>query len=244
MISKTFIVSGNTSNIRHSFNHSLYLDNGDQKEYGLALVSLEMFCSIPNITKKNNKFKYSTDSGKTWKSITIQKGFYTLELLYNEIVSEMAMSTVPFKFIHNNAKVSVSVEIKDPNFQINFKDKDTFGEVLGFDYILNQGDGFYHNPLPIKLFPLDQIFIKTNITDQTYYNSELKPIVYSFFPNCMPGDKLIEKPNNLIYHKVIKRNLHEIHVEIVDENDNYIDLNGETVYITFHITNFLERRIH
>ena len=232
MTSKTFTISGKTSELKHSLQNTLYLENGN---YGLALISLDMFYSVPNITKKNNKFKYSLDSGVSWNTITLNKGFYTLDLLYNEIKFILNLKNAPFSFSPNKAKPNVRIEIKDPKFQINFKDNDTFGNLLGFNFILKDGIGFYDSSIPINFFPLNQIFIKTNITEHEYLNGRLKPIVYNFFPNCLPGDRVIEKPFNLIYHKIIKKTLHELHIEIVDENDNHIDLNNETIYLTFHL---------
>ena len=95
MTSKTFTISGKTSELKHSLQNTLYLENGN---YGLALISLDMFYSVPNITKKNNKFKYSLDSGVSWNTITLNKGFYTLDLLYNEIIFILIMSIFYCKF--------------------------------------------------------------------------------------------------------------------------------------------------
>ena len=79
----TFILSGKTSNFVTCHN-SVILD--PKKEYEAALLSLDTYNSIPNITEgKNNIFKYSTDNGATWKTITLNTGAYELAAINDEI---------------------------------------------------------------------------------------------------------------------------------------------------------------
>mgnify|MGYP003406501026 FL=1 len=59
----TFILSGNTSDFT-TCHHSVNLD--PNKKYEAALLSLDTYNSIPNITAGiNNVLSYSTDNGKT-----------------------------------------------------------------------------------------------------------------------------------------------------------------------------------
>ena len=53
--------------------------------YEIALVNLETWYSFANITPLNNKFKYSTDDGNTWKTLEIETGAYQLESINDEI---------------------------------------------------------------------------------------------------------------------------------------------------------------
>ena len=232
-LSKTFIISGNTNDqLKQNFNNALHLE--ENKEYQLALVSFDMFYSVHNITDKNNKFIYSTDGGKNFKVINLVKGFYTLDKLYDEIIETLNFTNAPFTFKTKKSNVSIEIEIKDKNFQIDFNNKESFGKLLGFNHILNKGNGIYLSS-SINLYPLEQIYIECNLIDSTYYNNELKQIIYNFYPNCLPGDKIIEKPNNLIYHSVIKKSIHNIEIKLVDQHFNEIDFNKETVNICLHL---------
>ena len=51
------------------------------EKYEAALLSINLYNSIPNITEENNKFKYSTDKGQTWKIITLNKGSYEIQAI-------------------------------------------------------------------------------------------------------------------------------------------------------------------
>ena len=63
-IMTSFILSGITSDF------VTYHDS--VKNYEAALLSLDTYNSIPNISvDKNNNFTYSTDGGVTWKTVAL-----------------------------------------------------------------------------------------------------------------------------------------------------------------------------
>ena len=86
-MANTYILSGTESKFV-TYNHGAQLDRN--KKYEAALLSLDMYNSIPNIIDgKNNAFEYSVDSGSTWKMITIDTGSYELSAINNEIQRKM-----------------------------------------------------------------------------------------------------------------------------------------------------------
>lgn len=64
----------------------LYLN--PKRRYELALVNLETYNSIPNITEANNHFVYSPD-GIVWKTITLPEGSYELVQINTEIQRQL-----------------------------------------------------------------------------------------------------------------------------------------------------------
>src|SRR5580658_96853 len=84
---KTFILTGNTSDFT-TYHHSVILD--PTIKYEAALLSLDTYNSIPNITEqKNNIFRYSTNSRQTWKIIAFNTGAYELAAINNEIKRQL-----------------------------------------------------------------------------------------------------------------------------------------------------------
>ena len=66
-----------------------------------------MYNSIPNIIDgENNAFKYSVDSGNTWKTITIGTGAYELSAINNEIQRKMI---VEGDFDSNNSLCYITI---------------------------------------------------------------------------------------------------------------------------------------
>ena len=81
-------LSSNTTDFTTTLNPPIYLNTN--KRYEAAFLSLYTYNSIPNITETNNKFKYSTDKGVSWKTIALDKGAYELLEINARIQREMS----------------------------------------------------------------------------------------------------------------------------------------------------------
>src|SRR5271157_856546 len=83
-ITTSFIMSSKKSDFLTNYEQTINLD--PEKIYEASLLSLDMYNSIPNITKgENNTLKYSSDDGLTWKIIALDTGSYQVEDINNEI---------------------------------------------------------------------------------------------------------------------------------------------------------------
>ena len=78
-----FVVSCNSTDFTTYFNPAIQLDN--EKNYEMAFVNMETYYSLSNVINKNNKFVYSMDEGKNWKTITLSKGSYELSSINSKI---------------------------------------------------------------------------------------------------------------------------------------------------------------
>jgi hypothetical protein len=83
-------LSSKSTDFTTNLNPPIELETG--RKYEVAFISLMTFNSIPNITEVNNKFKYSTDNGSTWKIITLSKGAYELKEINAAIQREMQVN--------------------------------------------------------------------------------------------------------------------------------------------------------
>ena len=83
---QTFDFDNSSTNFITKFSPTIRLDR--TKKYEAAFISLETYNSIPNIPWDNNIFKYSTDNGLIWKTITLLTGAYEIEAINNEIVKD------------------------------------------------------------------------------------------------------------------------------------------------------------
>lgn len=82
---KTLILSNNTctADFTTRLSHPIYLHSN--KEYEVALLSVNLYNSIPNTTEENNIFKYSIDNGSTWKIVSLDKESYELQAINDKI---------------------------------------------------------------------------------------------------------------------------------------------------------------
>src|SRR5260221_8937352 len=67
MRSQTLILTGNTTDFTTYLSPQIRHD--PSKKYEAALLSINLYNTIPNVTEENNKFKYSSDDGNTRKLI-------------------------------------------------------------------------------------------------------------------------------------------------------------------------------
>ena len=87
----------------------------------------------------------------------------------------------------------------------------------------------------VNILSINSILVKCSIIEGSYLDSSKEPIIYSFFPNVLPGEKIIERPKNLIYLPLIVPTIYNIGIELIDNNGKLLNLRGETVTIRLHL---------
>ena len=87
---QTYIMSGMKSDFTTENSPPILLD--ESKPYEAALLSIDLFNSISNITNLNNVLKYSKNNGVTWVTIQLDTGSYELSAISNEIQRLMVIN--------------------------------------------------------------------------------------------------------------------------------------------------------
>ena len=83
------IVSDDTTHFTNKFNPPIQLKKN--RPYEIALVNLETYYSIPNISNKNNTFNYSANGGVDWNDINIPTGSYDIDDI-NDVIQRAMKS--------------------------------------------------------------------------------------------------------------------------------------------------------
>ena len=240
----TFILSGNTSNFVTCHN-SVILDS--KKEYEAALLSLDIYNSIPNISWGiNNILKYSVDNGATWKTIALNTGAYELAAINDEIKRQLIANGDDDKAITLTANVSrltSIVTIENQTYKIDFSVPNSIGSILGFgaDVI---GYGYNESPNIVDIMQINSILVNIDIIMGSYVNGSPSPAIYSFYPNVAPGYKIVERPNpSLIYYPLSRHDISRMRVWLTDQNGNLVDTRGETVTIRIYVREVKSRSV-
>jgi hypothetical protein len=231
----SFIVSGNTSDFTTCHN-SVILDSN--KMYEIALLSLDTYNSIPNITaEKNNIFSYSIDNGETWKTIALNTGAYELAAINNEIKRQLVAngdSEVAIDITANVSRLTSIVSIENPSYKVDFGVKNSIGTVLGFG-AEQIGPGYNESQNIVDIMQINSILVNIDIIMGSYVSGLPSPTLYSFYPNVAPGYKIVERPNPLIYYPVSRHDISRMRVWLTDQHGNLIDLRGETITLRIYI---------
>lgn len=249
IMSITVTLSGNSSTLSSHFFPPIILEGS----WEIGMLNLETFNSIPNLKKGEVKYgsvqkifksKEMADFGlgvtveledthKVEGTVVIPTGSYELNDISHYINSKSkTLPTINFHGNRNTLKTEIVVHGTDKFIQVNKE----LGQLLG----LEGGCIFYSNvpyelEKPTKISKVNVVRINCNIAQSSYLNGKPTHTIHEFFPNAPPGYRIIEVPNNVIYHSINTRRIDSIHLELIDQDDNILDFRGETITIRLHL---------
>ena len=240
---RTYIMTGKTSDFTTFYSPSIRLDS--TKRYEAALLSIDMYNSIPNITDENNEFRYTTDKGKNWKTIKLDIGSYELSAINDEIQLQMKKSgdynvadgSYYIDISANISKLKSVINITNADYAIDFvPNQNSVGSVLGWNGGVLSGIGQYDSPNIVDIIKINSLLVNIDIIMGSFVNGVSSPTIYSFYPNVPPGFKLIQTPMpQLIYYPVSRTEIDSMRCWITDQNGKPVDLRGEAITIRLAI---------
>ena len=118
-------------------------------------------------------------------------------------------------------------------YQIDFGIENSIRTVLGFENRVY--DRYTESENIVNILSINSILVNVDCIQGSYVNGNHSPTIYSFFPNVSPGYKIVQNPKNLIYLPVTLSTIASIEVSLTDQNEQLLNLRGETVTIRFHI---------
>jgi len=66
-------------------------------------------------------------------------------------------------------------------------------------------------------------------------NGKTQNTIYSFFPNVLPGYKIVENPRNLVYLPIILDKISKMETVVTDQNGKRLNHRGENLTIRYHL---------
>ena len=230
-----FYIHGCKSNIRTQYTPEVVLPQSC--EYEMALTNLETYYSFPNINPDNNNFKVSIDKGKSWKALSIPTGCYEIKAInqnLQRLIKESGGKADKIKIMANVNTLKCVLDIVDENYQIDFTGNKCIRTVLGFNAkIYTQGRN--ESEHLVDIMHINSILVQCDIVSGSRLNGIEAPIIYSFFPNVSPGEKIVETPKNLIYMPITTKVISSITCWLTDQDGKALDLRGEKLSIALNI---------
>lgn len=231
--SQIITLSSEISAFKMSFYPQIKLDINARHE--LALISLDMYHSIPNIDQSNNKVIYRYED--TRNLILIPTGSYEIEAINEYIQKALNRNGHPnlFEIKANTNTLKCIVHIKSPNTKVVFNRDNTVRDILGFDAVVLDTVGEHEGSHAVNILKVNSILVNCDVIDGSYLNSSKTPVLYSFFPNVPPGYKIVEKPSTVIYLPVSSPILDSIQIWMTDQNKEMLNIRNEVVTIRLHL---------
>ena len=224
-------MSGMKSDFTTKYSPPISLD--DSKQYEAALLSIDLFNSIPNITNLINVLRYSIDDGNSWVYIELDTGSYELSAINNEIQRLMAINgdydhtaDNPYytTITANLSEQKSIVHISNDSYKIDFSVTNSISSVLGFRNEII-GKGYNESPIIVNIIQVNSILGNLDIISGSYVNGSASPTIYSFYPNVSSGYKIVERPSpSLVFYPVSRNEINSMRVWLTDQNNASIDL--------------------
>lgn len=229
-------LTGKGSKLEKRFEPELSVVSGCH--YEIAFTNLETYFSVPNINENNNTFQIQKKGG-TYQNVIVEKGCYGLIDLNAEIQRQLKdlnmTKSVQFKANYNTFRC---VMIIAPSYAVNFSNKNSLGNVLGFkkqSYKAKTVPKRYISENQVNIMSLNSILVHCNLVGDSYLNGKKTTIIHSFYPNVDPGNKIIEKPVQYIYLPISSDVIRQLTVWLTDQDQKPLDLINETLTIKFHL---------
>ncbi len=224
----SIVASASETEINTMFNPPVQLN--PKRHYEMALVNLETYYSFPNVDETKNTFVYSPDGGKSWDSVELSTGSYELDQINDQIQSKVGRHVT---IGANTATLRCTLQISD-NYVVDFRRPNSLRSLLGFNAEVYR-QGYHESENIVNILSINSILVNVSIIGSSYVDGSPEPTIYSFFPNASPGEKILERPKNLVYLPVTMRTISKMRTELKDQQNRKLDLRGEKLTIRFHL---------
>ena len=217
-------LNSKSSIIHHQYHDGISLGN---VPFEVGLKSFVTYNSVPNITDQNNKFVVIGDN-KAARIVTIPTGTYELK----DLIATMQRMAPEAELMMELNKIRLKVFIQS-RLDLDFTCRDSIAGIFGFSkQILEKGE-LYHSDLNVDIFPINTIRVHCNLINCNIENGHRHDnTLYEFPLNTLIGERIVERPNNILYYRVIPSVIYDLFIQIVDQNNNPVNFQGEQISIT------------
>ena len=211
------------------FNQPILLDQNKQYELGLDQI-ISMSFTWFNITSElnNQKIKYSSDDGKTWKDIIFPPGTWNY-VSFNDFIKQQtkietaSSTTYPITLQFNNTTFKTTVNLAT-NYQLDLTTSN-FNDLIGFkkQILTSTSNGDY---TPNLSQDTEILNIHCDLISESLVNEHETDIIYTFGTNDLPPSYAFTKePLRVKYYPVNKYMIDTLRIYITDGKRRIIDLN-------------------
>ena len=212
--------------------------------YEMALYRFESYFSWPNINLSNNAFRISVDNGKNWLDLKIPIGSYDIDginealhrLVKEKSNEEQGNESIEFFVLSGNKNTLKCVlRIMKESVIVDFDIENSIRSVLGFEAKKYKGKKRYESENKVDILNVNSIFVHCDVINPSRVNGIPAPIIYSFFPNATPGEKIVSQPQHLVYMPLTLNVIPSMTVWVTDQKGNLLDFRGQELTLMFHI---------
>ena len=212
------------------YNQPIILDPNRQYELGLGRI-ISMSFTWFNITSEldNQKIKYSSDGGKTWKDITFPPGTWNY-VSFNNFIKEKTKTktsdktSYPITLKFNNTTFKTTINLAT-NYQLDLTTSN-FRDLIGFNKRILTSSENVGDYTPNLSQDTEILNIHCDLISESLVDGDETDIIYTFGTNDLqPSYAFTKEPLRVQYYPVNKYIINTLRVYITDGKRRIIDLN-------------------
>ena len=134
----------------------------------------------------------------------------------------------------NSNTLRCMLEVLDVKCQVDFDVDDSLCTVLGFDRKVYKV-GQHESENIVNILSVNCILVHCDVIESSRLNGIEASVIYTFFPDAAPGDKIISIQRHLIYIPLTLIVISRMTCWVTDQNGKELDLQGEELTLTFNL---------
>ena len=213
------------------YNQPIILDPNRQYEIGLSRI-ISMSFTWFNITSDldNQKIRYSSNDGRTWKDIIFPPGTWNYVSFNNFIKEKTKVKTsigttypITLKFDNTTFKTTINLAA---HYGLDLT-KSNFGDLIGFNKGILMNNENVGNYTPNLSQDTEILNIHCDLISDSLVDGDETDIIYTFGTNDLqPSYAFTKEPLRVQYYPVNKYLISTLRIYITDGKRRIIDLNN------------------
>ncbi len=242
------VITGKGSSVHTRYNPPLEFYEKNHASYEIGLLRLETYYSFPNIDASNNSFRISLNGGQRWIPIVIPVGCYDIVSINSFLQRELAsyerkeegeqnkeVKEKHIALVANPNTLKCVLNILDRLTVVDFNVENSLRSVLGFTGDTYRGPKRFESESIVNILNVNTILVHCDVIGSSRINGVAAPVIYNFFPDVSPGEKIVFQPKHLIYMPLTMSVIPSMTCWLTDQDHRRIDLRGEELTLTFHV---------
>ena len=103
-------------------------------------------------------------------------------------------------FAANKNTLKCVLEIRDTSTIVDFKIENSLRTVLGFNAKRYKNKGKFESENIVNILNVNSILVYCDIVAASRLNGIEATVIYNFFPDVSPGEKIVSQSKHLIYY--------------------------------------------
>jgi hypothetical protein len=99
-------------------------------------------------------------------------------------------------------------------YKVDFRPPSSLRSKLGFKNKVYHA-GYNDSENTVNISRVDSIFVGVDTLNESQVYGKLNSVIYSFFPNVLPGHKIVENPINLIFLPLNTHTINKVTVRLI-----------------------------